>query len=56
MRRFGQLTVVNGVVSTVLATVVWVVTANWILIPVFVVLGGIVVWVGLSMIRQADGG
>ena len=55
MRRLGQITIFNGVASTIAACVLWAVAGVWVLIPVFVVLGGVVCVLGrVAMKRAAD--
>ena len=54
MRRLGQFTILNGVLSTVAACVLWAVAGVWVLIPVFVVLGGVVCVLGWTAMKRAD--
>jgi uncharacterized membrane protein len=52
-RRFGQFTILNGVVATVVACVIWATAGLWLLIPLFVVLGAVVVALGREIVRRA---
>jgi uncharacterized membrane protein len=54
VRRLGQFTIVNGVVSTLIACVLWAVAGLWFLIPPFVVLGAVVVVLGQRLVKRAD--